>query len=1218
MTHLVKKPGRFRTFLVSVFFCLFGFHPVWAEDTEIYFAPVTGSNAQPNILLVLDASASMLDRDGGPTTRLQRMRDAMTQVLNQVGNVNIGVMRFSNRNSGSSVIYPVRDIESFLCDGIPCDTTVGFNGSITSVRQEILDTITNMEMQWETPTVGAILEAEAYFSGADVVFGSKRIHNPCDTRTGNDKTRCEREIDVDGTNTGRIREDGRVASVSHPDSYTGGVLINRPEICDEDPTDPACIAEEITGNAVYTSPIANECQSNHILLVSDGEASEENASVDALKRFGTCEIPGLRDTRGTCAIEVADFMANNDLIDTIDGVQSVTTHTVGFNLDSPWLERIASGKIGDDGAGGYFTANSTEDLVNTLVEIIESVQRVDATFAAPGITVDQFSRLSHRRDTYLALFEPANTPQWPGNLKRYDLLSGGALFDASNPQRRAVNSATGTFEPNTRSYWSTANDGHSISAGGAASRLPTYSNRKTVTYNGTQDSLFHAINEISTNNINNLVELGEDDATNLAPGGVATQGSISHGGSPGRAIDSNTNGRYRDRSVTHTQNGSGAAWWQLDLLETFSINDINIFGRTDCCTDRLSDVNVYVSDTPFGNASNDEIKANPLIWRQFHNGEIDQDSRPYTVSPNRNGRYVRIALDDPNTILSLAEVQVMGGRVSDTEIARVSNIVEWVRGKDVKDEDNDNVTNEMRNYIGDPLHSSPHIVNYGGTADNPDSVIFFGTNEGFIHAISSQTGSEEFAFMPRELIPNLDILFENSTFSDKVYGMDGDITSWIKDNNNNGNVDALDGDHAFLYTGMRRGGSSYYALDVTDRADPKFLFNIPEVDPVAYAELGQTWSEPTVASIKVGNETKTVLIFAGGYDESQDDKTIYSPDYQGNTTIYPPDSTGRAIFIADAEDGSLIWSGQLAATAGLPIKSFPDMQYSIPSDINVIDPDGDGLASQFYVGDMGGQLWRFDINNGSTGKDLVDGGVIAQFGEQTQSGARRFFHRPDLVLSKFEGEIILNIGIGSGYQAHPLDHDIKDRFYQIRYPLRSTGNYGIKNDQPNEPPYRPITEDDMFNVTDVLVGQGTDQEIQDAQDTLSGSQGWLIRMERSGEKILGASSTLDGVVRFISYVPSGNSVNDRCTPNIGQSFFYRVGLRDGAPPEDRNSDGNVTKEDRYTEVPGGGIAPAVTTVFVADETTGDVVPTDVSGINVLNQGSNVNTIRRWYWAENPE
>jgi len=65
MTHLVKKPGRFRTFLVSVFFCLFGFHPVWAEDTEIYFAPVTGSNAQPNILLVLDASASMLDRDGG-------------------------------------------------------------------------------------------------------------------------------------------------------------------------------------------------------------------------------------------------------------------------------------------------------------------------------------------------------------------------------------------------------------------------------------------------------------------------------------------------------------------------------------------------------------------------------------------------------------------------------------------------------------------------------------------------------------------------------------------------------------------------------------------------------------------------------------------------------------------------------------------------------------------------------------------------------------------------------------------------------------------------------------------------------------------------------------------------------------------------------------------------------------------------------------------------
>ena len=58
------------------------------------------------------------------------------------------------------------------------------------------------------------------------------------------------------------------------------------------------------------------------------------------------------------------------------------------------------------------------------------------------------------------------------------------------------------------------------------------------------------------------------------------------------------------------------------------------------------------------------------------------------------------------------------------------------------------------------------------------------------------------------------------------------------------------------------------------------------------------------------------------------------------------------------------------------------MQYSIPSDVTVIEKEG--LASQIYVGDMGGQLWRFDIpNTDKTGADLVDGGVIARLSGTT-------------------------------------------------------------------------------------------------------------------------------------------------------------------------------------------------------------------------------------------
>ena len=47
------------------------------------------------------------------------------------------------------------------------------------------------------------------------------------------------------------------------------------------------------------------------------------------------------------------------------------------------------------------------------------------------------------------------------------------------------------------------------------------------------------------------------------------------------------------------------------------------------------------------------------------------------------------------------------------------------------------------------------------------------------------------------------------------------------------------GDHVYLYTGMRRGGSNYYALDVTDRNNPELLWTI-QGGSGDFAELGQS------------------------------------------------------------------------------------------------------------------------------------------------------------------------------------------------------------------------------------------------------------------------------------------------------------------------------------------------------------------------------------------
>ena len=97
---------------------------------------------------------------------------------------------------------------------------------------------------------------------------------------------------------------------------------------------------------------------------------------------------------------------------------------------------------------------------------------------------------------------------------------------------------------------------------------------------------------------------------------------------------------------------------------------------------------------------------------------------------------------------------------------------------------------------------------------------------------------------------------------------------------------------------------------------------------------------------------------------------------------FSTDSVGNALYIVDAYSGALLWS---AGNDALEVdQSFAamgrSMDYSIPARIRVVDFDGDGYADRFYAGDMGGQIWRFDVTNGNSASTLVAGGVIAQLG----------------------------------------------------------------------------------------------------------------------------------------------------------------------------------------------------------------------------------------------
>ncbi|WP_158256696.1 PilC/PilY family type IV pilus protein [Pseudomonas sp. MYb185] len=479
----------------------------------------------------------------------------------------------------------------------------------------------------------------------------------------------------------------------------------------------------------------------------------------------------------------------------------------------------------------------------------------------------------------------------------------------------------------------------------------------------------------------------------------------------------------------------------------------------------------------------------------------------------------------------------------------------------------------QRKAMGDPLHSSPRLITY----KEDDSVVVIGTNEGMIHVVNTKTGIEELAFIPKALLPNVKELMENgpsSVDNRRPYGMDNTVTVWANDVNGNGSIlnangTAETGEFVYAYATMGRGGRNLYALDLTNRGSPRLLWEIIGGTTSGFETLGQTWSTPVRTKIQIGtpstsNPPTDVLIFAGGYDPEQDNQA------EGDTTyVRREDAMGNALYIVNAKTGELIWS----ATGTTHSK----MKYSMPSPVRVIDLqqnaagqlvyDSTGTADQIFVGDMGGQIWRFYINNGQSTANLITpangDGVMAELGGNGVN-ARRFYHAPDVALVNDAGTIKLTVNIGSGYRGHPLHTVIQDRFYSLQTAaLTQTTNEGL------------ITESSLADLTSIVADEA-------ANTALENKSGWLIKLGTTGEKVLSAALTVNNIVYFNTYEPT--AIADSCQANVGVNRAYSVKLRNAAPA--RNTTGVPSASDRFTEVSTSGLLP-------------DPVVVSIGGKNVL-------------------
>lgn len=573
-----------------------------------------------------------------------------------------------------------------------------------------------------------------------------------------------------------------------------------------------------------------------------------------------------------------------------------------------------------------------------------------------------------------------------------------------------------------------------------------------------------------------------------------------------------------------------------------------------------------------------------------------------------------------------------GDVAGDADNPAVCHLIAWIRGADVTDavpaaagespSGNGDFT-EPRHDLGDPLHTRPVVVSYGGDAERPRAVVYSVTNDGALHAFDPQSGRERWAFIPWDRLGRMLALYRDRESRPRTtLGLDGPLRSLTLDRNGNGRIEpAADGtgDRVILYFGMRRGGRNYYAVDVThvDFDDPagdapRLLWiagpagdaGIPGDRQLTLA--GQSWSRPVVTRLKVPGHRgmdDQVVMFAGGYDPDTQDP----PD--GRPQPYADDTVGTGLYVLDAFTGRRLWRAGPDAAADLRLAA---LTAAIPGDLAALDLTGDGYVDTAYFGDLRGRVWRVDFDGAAADvADLASGGILADLGGEGIAGARRFFTSPDVSSVIQHGQRWLNVAIGSGHREMPLsDRETNDRFYSLRDyhgPLRRDWSRAV-----------PLREADLVDVTPDRLAPGVQPPVP------PGSAGWLLRLDsQPGEKAISSSRTFDHTVFFPTFVPAPRDDGDdadTCSKAAGYNHLYQVSVLDARP-------GRHLSETAHEVGAGGlalrlrqpGIAPEPVFVFPgADGGAAGTLPRPppLCLVGVESCGSLTGTgLRRTYWRQ---
>ena len=1112
----------------------------YADDLEVFINPGLAS-VTPNLIFVLDLSASMNLTPAGTTpsagdpSRLDIMRNAITSILNDASlpDIKIGFTSFRDY-SGSGIKFPAALYNS---DANLIDSSIPAGMEVKDVIDRMVQVSAASQ---ETPTVPAMMEVAKYLRGEVPIYG--KSDNFGSWNVGNnryyDGWRAAHPASMSGAKSGGTfyvplaNPTGWNSTCYDYAAYPGGSSYNNCSGPQSAGAEMSCVIK--TATTTERTCNSTTCDSGCGTVCSGGTTTTWSSTPPS--SCITNSSGGIWNTSWTGGVPYRCCTAS-------DGGKTECLSTTSYSSSSSC-------------AGGY-VCNTSNDRSASTDTYNQCTYRRDSNYTDTRRYISPITEQCQKTGIVLLTDgDPSSNSIDYGRTS-----SGGTVASSPYAIREMIASADGSITRNDVSC-----DDYSA-AFGAAPMAAAYGNcgKELAKFLHEEDQ---GPSLAGTTVDTYAIGFGLTGPVAAETWGYLTDVADAGGGSAFEATDlstlidafrsiisqvSSSNQRFSGFASsfdTSTLQTGGKAYltlfdpiqervWNGNVkgyfIEDGIIKDVN--GNPATEVDPLSGKVVFKS------TSQSFWSAGPDGNLSTSGGIVDNLSPAsrniYTIT--NPGETSGVDLNDGNHDLATSNAALTGavmGMPGAPTATEVNTLIDWARSQ----------------RIGDPLHTQPKTITFGGGVGE---ILFVTTNQGYLHAIDVNSptapsdtagGTELFAFMPNQMVGTLQSQIAGAVAGPHIYGLDGPMTTLLADVNGNGEIDAAT-DKAILYFGMRRGGNSYYAMDVSNPNDPQLLWQINGGTP-GFERMGESWSRMTVARILDGATPRPVLIFGGGYDSAKQDVLDQPRDAAG-------DDVGMGIYIVDAATGALLNSVGADDTGTATVEftvDVPAMKYSIPSDVRAEDSDGNGFVDRIYVGDMGAQVWRVDITEGA---DITSGATLnpymfADFGGSTIAENRRFYYPPSVALTTRNGLTVTSIALGSGYRAHPLNDTVEDKFF-------AAVDTNVAKGPPATTP-GALAIGDLYDASANLLQTATGATLASELTSLNGADGWFITLA-ADQKILARARTFKNNLLFTSFE---TGVADVCDFTGGSNRFYAVDLftATGVLEVDTDNDGYPDTEVR--------------------------------------------------------